>query len=262
VPTELKIKWQGVAPGVPEGRLSLGAFSEPLTILLASLRRIATNLVGDAVEGKNIGRFANAARQLDIEITDLVRESSGFDSVITLTPSVGENLPLFQELTQQAGFQLLDSIDSERRGVLRNASVRNYLRALPQGISHQTYTLHDNGTVLKQVSFGSVELSEVPGDLPCVVHYIGNVIGVGFEPGRPEVRIKTDAATTVTLAATQKQVDVALGLRFDKIRAVAVDQGGSRRLLILQEVNRPINRSTRDAAIFDRWEGVLRRLAQ
>jgi hypothetical protein len=66
VPTELKIEWEGVAPGLADKRLSLSAFGEPLTILLAALRRIASNLVGDALEEKNVGRFTNAARQLDI----------------------------------------------------------------------------------------------------------------------------------------------------------------------------------------------------
>ena len=262
MPTELKIEWQGSAQGLPEGRLSLGAFGEPLAVLLSALRRIATGLVRDAVEEKNIGRFANPARRLDIEITDLVKESSGFDSLITLTPSLGENLHLFQDLTERAAVQLLDAIDSERRGELRNSSVRHFLRALPSGISHQTYTLHHNGTNVKEVSFGAFELSELPGDLPSIAHYVGSLIGVGFEPGKPEVRIKTQSGSTVNFIATPKQVDIALGLRSQSIRIVAVEQGASHRLLIIQESNRPINRSTRDVAVFERWEGVLRRLAQ
>jgi len=125
MPTELKIKWEGVAPGLAEKRLSLSAFGEPLTILLAALRRIASNLVGDALEEKNVGRFTNAARQLDIEISDLVRESSGFDSVITLTPLLGENMPLWDYLPENAGTQLLDAIDAERRGILKTVTYGN-----------------------------------------------------------------------------------------------------------------------------------------
>src|SRR5689334_3751010 len=111
MPTELRIRWQGDTRGLADKRLSLSAFGEPLNLLLVALRRIATNLVTDAFEDKNIGRFANAARQLDIEIFDLVKESSGFDGLITLTaPSPGENLELFQNLADSAGVQLLDAI--------------------------------------------------------------------------------------------------------------------------------------------------------
>jgi hypothetical protein len=261
VPTELKKKWEGVAHGLPEKRLSVSAFGEPLTILLAALRRIATNIVGDAFEEKNVGRFANAARQLDIEITDLVKESSGFDSVITLTPLAGDNLKLFDDLAENASMQLLDAIDSERQGTLKNANVRKYLRALPLGITRQSYWLHNNGNVLREISFGIMDISVLPPELPYLATYLGKVVGVGFEPGRPEVRIKTDT-TTVVLTSTTKQVDAALELRYSTVKAVAVVQGSTHKLLILQESHLPIHRSTRDIAIFQKWDGVLRRLAQ
>jgi hypothetical protein len=48
-----------------------------------------------------------------------VRESSEFDSVITLTPLPGENMPLWDYLPENAGTQLLDAIDSERRGIFK-----------------------------------------------------------------------------------------------------------------------------------------------
>lgn len=226
------------------------------------LRRIATNLVGDALEDKNIGRFASAARQLDIELSDLVKESSGIDSLITLTPPTpGENLELFQNLPENVGMQLLDAIDSERRGILKNARVRQYLRALPLGITQQSYWLHENGRILREVSFGAMDISILPPDLPYIVHCVGKVVGVGFEPGRPEVRVKTETAT-VTLSATSQQVDRALDLRYSSVTAVTVVQGTAHRLLILQASHLPIYRSTRDAAVFDRWRGVLQRLAQ
>ncbi len=251
---------EGVAPGLSEKRLSLSAFGEPLKILLAALRRIATNLVGDALEDKNVGRFANVARQLDIEIFDLVKESSGFDSVITLTADRGENLPLFQNLPETAALQLLDAIDSERSGRLKNARVRQYLRALPLGVTRQSYRLHHNGNILKEISFGQMDISALPPELPYVVEYTGKVVGVGFEPGKPEVRIKTED-TSVAFLATPKQVDTALKLRFTTVRIIAVVQGTSHRLLILKDSQLPINKSTRTAAVYERWDSVLRRLA-
>ncbi|HEX7681352.1 MAG TPA: hypothetical protein VF713_24675 [Thermoanaerobaculia bacterium] len=262
MPTELKIRWQGDARGLPEKRLSLSAFGEPLNLLLKALRRIATNLATDASEDKKVGRLANAARQLDIEIFDLVRESSGFDGVITLgAPALGENLVLFENLAQSAGLRLLEAIDDERNGIARNAGVRNYLESLPPGITFQSYVLHDNGKAIGDVSFGEMTITSLPPDLPHIAHYVGKIIGVGFEPGKPEVRVKT-ANATVSLSASADHVEKALDLRGSEIIAVAVVQGSSHRLLIIQDSQSPINTSTRDVVVFDRWNGILRRLAQ
>jgi hypothetical protein len=228
-----------------------------------ALRRIATNLVDEALDDKqsNVGRFTDEARQLDIEITNLVKESSGFDSLITISTPPGENSQLFAGLPENATKKLLDAIESESHGILTNAIVRRYLESLPSGITNQTYRVNRDGTTLREVSIGAIAIAQVPADLPYLAEYVGFIVGVGFEPGNPEVRIKTDK-TTVTLAGTSQQVDTALELRNSSVRGIAVVQGNSRRLLILQESDMPINRSSRETAIFGRWDGVLRRLAQ
>ncbi len=274
MPTQLKIKWEGTAPGLANQRLSLSAFGRPLNTLLSALRRIATNIVGQALDETkaSAGRFTNEARQLDIEIVDLVRESSGIDSVVSLNAPVGESFPLFGDLAEDAVRNLLEAIDLERRGTARNARVRAYLQALPPGITRQTYQLHQNGTLLKQVSFSSVDLPLLPADLPYLCEYIGRIVGVGFEPGRTEVRVRTEEEAhetgpakpprVATLAATSKQVDTALELRHSQVRAIAVCHGDERRLLILQDVSLPLRCSSRETIVFERWRGLLERLAK
>ena len=259
----LTVKWEGTTRGLAEKRLSLSAFGPALGNLVSALRRIATNLVDEALGDRQarVGRFTDEARQLDIEITDLLKDSLGFDSLITVATPPGENFDLFTDLPEKATNKLLDAIEAESGGVVTNAIVRRYLESLPSGIIHQTYHLHRNGTMLREVSFGTMAIAQVPADLPYVAEFVGFIVGVGFEPGTPEVWIKTDSMT-VTLTATSAQVDTALELRQASVRAIAVVQGNSRRLLILQASHLPINRSTREGAIFGRWDGVLRRLAQ
>jgi len=261
VAVELKIKWEGTAPGLEEKRLSLAAFGGPLNLLLAALRRIATNIVTEVFEEKARGRFADEAKRLDIEIGELVKGSSGFDGTITVATVPYDTLPLF-DLALSAGTQLLEALDAERQGIAKSTGVRNYLRSLPIGIIRQTYLLHRNGTTVKEVSFGEAELPDLPVDLPHIVEYFGDIIGVGFEPGRLEVKMKPEMVPAVTLAATSDQVDSALGLRHTKVRAVTVVQGNLHRLLILQDAASPLNHSTREAAIFERWNGALARLAK
>jgi hypothetical protein len=259
----LSVTWEGDAPGIRGQRLSLGAFGLALTNLVAALRRIATNMVDQALDDRqsSIGRFTDDARQLDIEITELIKGSLGVDSLVTIATPAGETLPLFADLPEKATMVLLDAIDAERQGILTNSTVRRYLQSLPNGITQQTYGIYQNGDMLKKVSFGTVEIAKVPTDLPSLAEYFGYVVGVGFEPGAFEVRIKPEGEA-LTFMATPLQVDTALELRHARVRALAVVHGNARRLLILQEAHVPIYQSSRDVAIFQRWNGLLRRLAQ
>jgi hypothetical protein len=262
VSVELKIRWEGTAPGLAEGRLSLGTFGEPLTLLLAGLRRIASNILSEAFENRPPGgRLANGARRLDIEINELITGSSGLVGTITVNTPPGETLPLI-DLAVDASTQLLSALESESRGIPKSASVRRYLRSLPDGIAQQNYWLHKNGSELKHIAFGKTLLADAPIELPYLAEYYGNTIGVGFEPGRLEVRIKSEDSGLVTFTATSEQVESALNLRDKRVRAVAVVVANSYRLIILQEADRPLNQSTREEAVYQRWRGALKRLAQ
>jgi hypothetical protein len=261
---ELEITWEGNVPGLDEHRLSLGAFGDSLTALLAALRRIANNIVGEAIEdeGATTGRFTSAARQLDIQIVQIKKASSGFGGYIELNTQPGQNMPLFNDLPQTAGLQLLDAVELESKGTMKLSAVRKYLRALPVGISRQTYRLVENGSEIKRVVISSMELPDPLYDLPYIVEYTGSVIGVGFDPGKAEVRIRTEDDHQRTLLATPVQVERALELRGSTVRILAVGQEAHFRLLRLQEAGLPWSRPTREEAIFERWDGLLRRLAQ
>ncbi|MGA2634660.1 MAG: hypothetical protein ABSF16_10525 [Terracidiphilus sp.] len=262
---QIKIRYDGDVPGVAEHRLSLAAFGEPLTQLLAALRRIATQMVTQAVEPErpSSGRFANLARQLDIEITSIEGGSAGFDGVVSFVQPPDE-LPLFADIAERASFALLDSIDRESKGQATNWAVRNYLSMLPAGITRQTYDLFENGTSRKRVEIGSVALMEVPEEFPFLREIDGHIVGVGFEPGRPEVRVKGDT-TTASFGASAEQVEAALTIRRDAVRALGVHAGKQTRLLRIRRSSEPRFMVT-DAAIeehiFNRWAGVFARLAQ
>jgi len=265
MPTQLEIKWEGNAPGLAEHRLSLGAFGQPLNLLLAAVRRIASNTVSMATDEKTTGRFADAARQLDIQIEKLVEGSSGIAGVCTFDPPPGAQPFLFMgDLVEQATITLLSAIEDESKGHLRNVGVRKYLHSLPAGVRRQTYTLHDNGRVLHEpVVIEDMDLQDVPEDLPYLRELNGNIVGVGFDPGKNEVRIK-DESDQLHLAATATQVETALELRHAEVRALAVitKQG---RLLRLQKADAPAFSATSDFLekhIFQRWDILLRRLAE
>lgn len=263
--SEIKIRWDGDVPGMVAHRLSLAAFGEPLTHLLAALRRIATQMVSTAVEPERpqIGRFASIARQLDIEITQIEGNSTGFNGLVSFYQPPDE-LPLFADLPERAVTELLESIERESRGQASNWAVRKYLSALPPTVHRQTYELRENGTTKKRVEIGDVKLMEVPEEFPSFREVTGSIIGVGFDPGRSEVRIKGETLTS-NFDASNEQVEAALTIRKDTARSFGVHDGKRTRLLRIGKASEPRFHVTPEAIeehIFKRWDGVFARLAK
>lgn len=262
--SELKIRWHGDVPGISEHRLSLDAFAKPLELLLAALRRIATQMVSTAIEDEHprSGRFANVARWLDIEVKQVIGGSAGIDAyVVFRTPP--DELNLWSETPSRATVELLDAIEMESQGKARNGAVRKYLSALPVGVHRQEYE-YTNGSAKKRIEVGDMKLTELPLDLPFLRLLEGNVVGVGFEPGRTEVRIKTEALTT-SLNATPDAVDRAIELRHEKVRTLDVQIGSRSRLISLNRASERIPAVVPDALrrhIFQRWDKLLTQLAK
>jgi hypothetical protein len=262
---EIRILWDGEVPGIAAHRLSLAAFGEPLTHLLAALRRIATQMVGSAVESERpqIGRFANVARQLDIEIERIEGNSTGIVGPVSYHPPPDE-LALFADLPERAVTELFEAIERESQGHASNAAVRKYLSTLPRTIRHQTYELHENGTIKKRVEIGEVKLTELPEELPSLREVTGSIVGVGFDPGRSEVRVKGEGSTS-SFDALGEQVEAALAIRKEIARSLGVHEGRRTRLLRIEKASEPRFAVTREAIeehIFKRWDGVFARLAK
>jgi hypothetical protein len=262
---QLRIRWDGDVKGLAEHRISLAAFGQPLAYLLQALRRIATQMVSNAVDAEHpkFGRFTNQARQLDIELAKMEEGSGGFDALISFSQPPDE-LPLFWDVPERATIELLDSIDQERQSIPRNSAVRRYLSSLPREVHKQLYEFHENGLVKKRVEFGDIDVAEVPPDLPSLVQYEGSIVGVGFEPGRSEVRIKSDTATP-SLDATDTQVDMALQMRRAKIRVLGVHDGKRSRLLQMARARDPKFKMTPEAVkehIFDKWAEAFEQLSK
>jgi hypothetical protein len=101
-------------------------------------------------------------------------------------------------------------------------------------------------------------------DLPHLTEITGNITGISFEPGKPEVRLKSDVDPEVILTATAAQVETARELRHSLVRALAV-VGRQSRLLRLEPAEAPgikVTSDYMDKHIFQRWDAVLRKLAE
>lgn len=267
---ELDIHYEGAVPGIESHRLSVSAFGQPLFALLTALRRIATQIMSSAIEGEfpTTGRFADPARNLDIEIVEVNGNSLGLRSVISFhTPlqPPQPDLPIWTDLPERAGVELLNAIERESRGQLANAAVRKYLTALPVGIKRQEYNLHSNGTPIRRIEVGEVKLTQMPNELPFLRRSTGNIVGVGFEPARSEIRVKPDVGAITSAPANDKEVDRALEMRHEKIRILTVHTSKGTRLISLNRASDPSYKFEPEQArkrIFTRWESVLSALSK
>lgn len=259
--SELKIRWDGDVPGLAEHRLSLSAFAQPLALLLNALRRIATQMVNTAAEPES-GRFANVARWIDIELVKISEGSSGPDALVVFHNPPNE-LPLWQEIPTRATIEMLEALELESQGQIRNAAVRRYLKSLPREVHKQVYE-YTNAAAHKRVEIGDIKISDLPPELPFLRQTEGDIVGVGFEPGKTEVRIKTDNIQ-LPLGATPEAVEQALKLRHERVRVISVHAATRARLVAMRRAADPAYKFDADAAmkhIFDRWGNVLRQLAK
>ena len=263
--SELKIIWDGTAPGLAEHRISIGAFGDSLLLLLSALRRIANQLVTEATEGDRMprGRLASAAKNIDIEIRAVKQNSSGVDALITFR-NPPPQIDMFATLAERATIGLLDAIERESSGKPTNASVRNYLRSLPEGTNRQVYEFFEDGTTRMRTEVTKLNLPELPPELPFLRVLEGSIVGVGFEPGRNEVRVKTDTNPFLVLAAKPEDVNKSLDMRHEKVRTILIE-GKKNRLIGVKRASDPKFKFDPEAAtkhIFEKWGKVLKALAQ
>ena len=268
--TRIKIVWDGDTPGLKEHRLSLAEFSPALKRMLDAMRRIASGIVTQAQEvgdpGSRGGRLANLAKQIDLEITGVEEGSLSLVMACVLRLAPMQNAELLDRLADQTCTEFVSAIEQETTGQLRNGSVRKFLRALPAGITTQSYSVRRSDGVEKTVTVGQMALATLPAEAPTLQEVTASIVGAGFEPGRLEVRLQdSESKRQLTCAATAGLVNTALELRAKPVRALVVHSAGKLRLLRLRLHDAaPLDLTTekQDELLWQRWDEVLRRFAQ
>lgn len=273
--TQLKIVWDGDAPGLAQHRLSLAEFGPALNRMLIAMRRIASGIVTQAQEGGDTGlrggRLAKLASQLDLEITGVEQGSLGLTMacVLRLTPEQSaQAADPVSSLADQTCAEFVTAIEHESAGRLRNGMVREYLRVLPAGVRSQSYSVQrSDGTVLR-AQVAQLALAQLPADAPALDEVVGSIMGVSFDPSRLEVRLQDPKSKrTLACSATEALVNQAVELRAVPVRALMVQHAGKLRLLRLRPADagddaiRPATESY-DAALWGRWDDLLQRFAQ
>jgi hypothetical protein len=265
--TTLKVSYAGSTPGLENHRLSVSHFGEPLNKLVAALRRIASNMISQATEevGATGGRLAKNAQAIDVEIAAIEPGSVGLALVVVARLAGGQG-ELFDNLPDRACADFVSCVESEAQGRTRSAVVRKYLQSLPSGLARQQYQLTRSDGSRIETSIEAVEIAKIPAVPPSLDEIEGSIIGVGFEPGRWEVRIMDSMTRNpVSCLASSKLVEDAIALRSKRIRVLTVSNGARVRLLRLQDADAPpiqLTEAQRHELVFGRWDELMRRLAE
>lgn len=263
--SRLEITWEGHVPGIDQHRLSIGSFGDSLTLLLKAYRRIASNMLRDAVDAKTLRdkRLNKHAAWLDLQVEAVGEGSVRLVTAGVLTTPQGEQRQLFENLSARAGVALLEAIEAEADGKLQSKGVRNYLSSLPAGITAHKYDFRLNGTS-KTVSIRETKLAEEPTSTAHFLEIEGRIVSVGFEPGEAFITVDPGTGKGVKAGATAEMVNRALELREVPVTMFMVVKGKPRALNI-RPVDEPLASLTEEEheeALFGKWDGLLKRLAQ
>lgn len=264
--TEIKIAFDGSVPGLADHRLSIKVFGHPMQLLLSALRRTASGLLRDAMGddyGRHGGRLNRHAERLDLELASVDEGSAIPVFLVSMLAVAGQQIELIDTLPERAAVRLVEDLEAESQGRMRNAAARKYLEALPEPIT-QTYTVMQDGVCVTEATIGKVELAAARPDLPHLLEVTARVGGVTFEP-RPAVKLIAAPGKGLIASATEQLVDTALTLRGLEVSALAVAHGAEARLLRLTDARAEHGPITQDAVeehLFNRWSDLLQRLAQ
>jgi hypothetical protein len=256
---QLKIHFDGIAEGMAEHRLELGAFGASLGQLVTALRRIASSMITEATE-QSMGRLAHGA-ELRVFLDSISEGSLGLNMGISSPP--GSNLSLFDDLPARAVEQFIRSVEAESKGIARSAQARKYLRMIPKGVTSQKYEVHSGGRLLYETTVGDVKLTEEMEDIPLAVRMVARIIGVMFEP-TPEVRFDA-VGRKFSCSASPELIDKAIQLHSDNVLVVAIMMGAKGRLVWMGAQDTfptPLTRQERSTYILSTWQKTLDELAK
>jgi hypothetical protein len=231
---ELRITYEGSAPGLAAHRLSLSAFSEALGRLAFAVQRTASALLSpDSAER---GALAAEARLIDVELAGLEHNCVTL-RLECVARQHDEPVEGVEKLAESAVLKLLDDIKAEAEEIPRSAAARRYLHALPGGVERQRYQAFKGGALLYEFECGALAFSpEV--QLPRLVQIRGSVIGAKFPPAQESVSIKS-GDQTVHVMTDAAGIDRALALRGRIVRVAALMADESNRLLWIRADSGP-----------------------
>lgn len=267
---DLTILYDGSSEALREHRLSVAELGKPLQLLLAAVQRTASGIIRLAADdsyGEKGGRFAAAAKRLDIQIAAVSDGCVQLHTALVQETLTGENLTIpGLDLPETTLVRLLEDLEAEASGRPRNAAVRRYLRSLPPTVTKQRYIAKRGGVVVREATLGEVNTPPEAARAPKISRVVGIVSAVGLEAEHETITIKGDDGKE-TFAATASLVERALSLRNVPVRATAVAgvAGSNRaRLVRLDEVNADVAGSpeARLAFIADKWKDALAALAK
>ncbi len=267
LPVELKIRFDGLAPGLKNHRISLIAFHGTFTKLLAALQHTA-----DRVGGKNTSiqriKIGGEGKKFDLQLKAI---SDGcvnltFDVVpVTLEDLNTDEFHASAKKTIEKFIEDVQAVWYGSNPASENRGVRQFLNSLPSGVESQDYTAQIGGEVIRSLSLKKTEQKQnlEQSMLPRLVEFVGKIVSVRFD--KPKIVIRDAIDKEHNCQATRELIDLAVDLRHERVAGKMLIRPDLKRLLILRDASQPEsipNQTDRDRHLFEKWGGTLRKLAE
>jgi hypothetical protein len=262
VGTQLRIYWDGQAPGLKEGRLSIATFGPALQALLKAARNIAKRQVAAAKGEAYDPERATKSTFVDLQMSTFKSGSAEPTLDVVPLPTAFGASQLIPDLADSITRELYSSIRDEARGVRRDRFINEYLHLLPKELARQRYSIIRDGAVLEETELREMRLQEVVEEYPAVVLLRGLVDGVKFgERSEPVVIFAPWEGRLVSASATREQVREAIDVQ-GKAQALIL-MGARPRLLWIRAEGAPMSTlppERRDDYLVERWGEALKGL--
>lgn len=268
----LKIRWDGESAGLTAHRLSLAGFGGALASLPSVLRRIGSALLtgnqDDPDYGSRGGRFCRDAESLDVELVAIHKGCAEPEFRIVHSQEDAQGQLFETDLPRQVAMEFLQQIERTKIGDLPAGIVGDFLQKVPANlVTTQDYSVFDGGVLLKKVSVAGPAPDVHPRVLsvPRVLIVTGQIVGAQFEPRPISVELLLDRdRKTLSCSATQTQLDQALALRSQAVKAAVKSWKGKHQLLWLRsatDIETRLSPEEMTRYVASRWDKVMERLA-
>ena len=262
---QLRVVWEGSAPGLAEKRLSLLAFGPALNALLKAAKNVARRQVAAARGEEYDPETATKSSLVDLQVSAFTGGSADTMLEVVPIPSAIGGASLFEDFGAEIVRDLRLSLEHESSGRRRDRFVSEYLSSLPSGLTRQSYTIIIDGKAEEPLEIREMTLLELPPPPTALVIVKGIVEGVSFgEKGEPGIRFAPWTGKVLSLIATKAQVEDAVRLRHEKTQALVL-MTARPRLMWVRKEDAPVFSMTDDERrlhFMSRWAGVLTELAK
>jgi hypothetical protein len=270
-PIEFRIRFDGATPGLPEHRLSIGAFHSSLTKLLRALRVTADEVGND----RRRARTGKVGKLFDLQLTQIEDGCVNLMCKIVAEKTDEMSVDQHAKLQIETVTRFMAGLESEwRTSAGSDTVIGRYLKSLPEGVVTQEYEGTAGGVTIGKIALSN-RIAAFPDHdedfrrtAPRLRQVVGMISVIKFgAPGAKDGKIvlKSMEGPTYSCLAAPRLLDFAAQAYKGSVVAQVLVRHDLNRLISLRDAHSLFDRMSKDDRhkhLTDRWSQTLQRLGE